>query len=317
MAAIARDKRLSMRWPDNKQFAFTIFDDTDSQTLENGSPVYRFLADCGFRTTKSVWPTRGPRQPSDHGSTCAEPDYLRWVQGLQSQGFEIGYHMAASHTSLREETIAGLERFRQFFGHAPVTMANHYYCDENLYWGEHRLSGSRRLIYNALTRFTNHNRFYGHIPGHPYFWGDLCRGQIKYVRNFVFGDINTLKVCPIMPYHDPERPYVNYWYASSEGANVRHFIERISERNQDQLEAEGGACIMYTHFGLGFYENGALDGRFQELMKRLARKSGWFVPVSTLLDYLMEQNGAFTLDAAARRRLERRWLAHKLRFGGA
>lgn len=47
-------------WPDGKRFAFTIFDDTDHQTLENVPPVYDFLSDLGLRTTKSVWPLKGP-----------------------------------------------------------------------------------------------------------------------------------------------------------------------------------------------------------------------------------------------------------------
>ena len=43
-------------WPDNKRFAFTVFDDPDSQTLEASQAVYGFLRDRGFRTTKGVWP---------------------------------------------------------------------------------------------------------------------------------------------------------------------------------------------------------------------------------------------------------------------
>ena len=48
-----------MIWPGGKSFAFTIFDDPDSQTLEAGREVYALLADLGFRTTKGVWPIRG------------------------------------------------------------------------------------------------------------------------------------------------------------------------------------------------------------------------------------------------------------------
>src|ERR1017187_4114815 len=62
-------------WPDGKSFAFTVFDDPDSQTLEAGREVYAFLASLGFRTTKGVWPIRGSGTPSDHGGTCAEPAF--------------------------------------------------------------------------------------------------------------------------------------------------------------------------------------------------------------------------------------------------
>jgi hypothetical protein len=306
-----------IEWPEGKAFAFTVFDDPDSQTLESGREVYSLLTDLGFRTTKGVWPVRGPRQPSDHGGTCSEPDYRAWTQELQRRGFEIGFHNATLHTSTREETIDGLERFCEYFGDYPSAMANHYFCDENIYWGDNRLSGIQRLAYNALTRWKNHNRFHGHVPGHPYFWGDICRQRIKYVRNFAFAGINTLAMCPQMPYHDPERPFVNYWYAGSEGSNVQTLMERIAERNQDELEREGGACIMYTHFGHGYSEGGRLNTRFRELMTSLSRRNGWFVPVSTLLDFLAAQNPQRTISTADRVALERRWLMHKVRFGTA
>ena len=52
-----------------------------------------------------------------------------------------------------------------------------------------------------------------------------------------------------------------------------------------------------------------------QLMQRLAAKNGWFVPVANLLDYLRAQRGLHQLAAADRARLERRWLAYKLRVG--
>lgn len=311
-----------MEWPEGKAFAFTIFDDPDSQTLEEGREVYSLIRDAGLRTTKGVWPVRGPREPSDHGGTCAEPDYRAWVMQLQSEGFEVGLHNATLHTSTREETIAALERFRDYFGSYPSSMANHYYSDEGIYWGDARVSGSVRLLYNALTRWKNSGKYFGHVSGHPYFWGDLCRDRIRYVRNFAFAEINTLAACPFMPYHDPARPYVNQWYACSEGSNRLTFNQRIAEKEQDRLEEEGGACIMYTHFGHGYTEGNSLNPRFRELITRLGRKNGWFVPVTQLLDYLASRNpGSPThprvITAAERNSLERRWLMHKIRFGTA
>ncbi len=306
-----------MHWPNGKTFAFTIFDDPDSQTLEAGREVYALLADLGFRTTKGVWPIRGSGKPSDHGGTCGEPSYRAWVQELQQRGFEIGLHNATSHTSARAETVLGLQKFAEYFGGDPKVMAQHYYCNENVYWGDQRLSGIYRLAYNAATRGANRGRFHGHIAGHSEFWGDLCRAHIRYMRNFVFAETNTLKACPFMPYHDPDRPFVNYWYAGAEGANAPTFVERLTPARLDQLEEEGGACLMYTHFGLGFWD-GQLHAGFRESMTRLARRNGWFVPVSELLDYLLEQRGEpAVLTPAQRRQLERRWLMHKLRYGTA
>lgn len=306
-----------INWPDNKSFAFTVFDDPDSQSMEDSRAVYGFLADCGLRTTKGVWPIKGNGIPSDHGLTCGDPEYLQWLKQLRASGFEIGYHNATSHTSEREETIRGLAAFASHFGHPPNSMANHYHCQEGIYWGENRLNGLNRLIYTILTRGKTRNTSFGHVSGHPYFWGDLCKEQIRYVRNFVFADINTLNACPNMPYHDPARPFVNYWYASSEGAQRPAFVERIGEANQDRLEEEGGACIMYTHFGLGFNENGRLNPEFQALIRRISRKNGWFVPVSTLLDFLKTQNRGRAVTDAERGAMERRWLMDKIRIGSA
>ena len=305
----------AITWPNGKKFAFTVFDDTDFAEVENVGPVYALLRDLGMRTTKSVWPIKGAETPVCGGATCEDPEYLRWLKQLQRDGFEIGYHMATYHTSVRGQTKRGLDRFAELFGGPPKTLANHSACCENIYWGDARISGARRLAYNALTRFRHYRRFRGHMNGDPLYWADLCRERVTYVRNFVFDDINTLAACPMMPYHDPQKPEVNYWYASSEGPEIESFVRCISEANQGRLEAEGGACIMYTHFACGFVRDGAVNRRFVDLMTRLSCLAGWFVPVGELLDYIRQQRGDHTLTDRERRQLERRWLSHKLRVG--
>lgn len=305
----------SPAWPEGRSFAFTIFDDTDYATLENVRPVYDFLSDHGYRITKSVWPLAGTDEPLCSGSTCQDKPYLQWLHELETRGFEIGYHMTTYHSSTRKQTERGLEEFKRLFGAYPSAMANHSGCLENIYWGDARLSGLNAAAYNLLTGYRFRNRYGGHLPDSKYFWGDLCRGKITYVRNFILPEINCLKAVPFMPYHDSRRPYVNFWYPASEGPELGTFNNRIIEEAQDRLEAEGGACIMYTHLACGFCENGRLDGRFKSLMDRLSKKNGWLVPVSTLLNYLRQVNGNHTITDRERRQLERRWLRHKLRVG--
>ena len=142
----------AVTWPEGKDFAFTIFDDTDLQTVENAREVYAFLADRGFRTTKSVWPLRGERCPKIGGMTCEDAPYLEWVLALQEQGFEIALHNVTYHTSPRQVTLQGIERFHHLFGHYPVSMANHVGCHESIYWGNSRLSGWHETLYNVLLR---------------------------------------------------------------------------------------------------------------------------------------------------------------------
>jgi hypothetical protein len=136
------------------------------------------------------------------------------------------------------------------------------------------------------------------------------------VRNLTFQDINTLKQDRMMPYHDPARPYVNLWYSATEGSTASRFCERISERNQDRLIAEGGACILYTHFAFGFVEDGRLDRRFRNLIGRLASRPGYFVPVSELLDVLKKRPGwRRNASRMALTMMELRWLLEKSSVG--
>jgi hypothetical protein len=305
-------------WPDGKRFAFTVLDDTDRATLANVGPVYRFLYDHGLRTTKTCWTVRGDPGRGQHpGQTCEDPDYLEWLQHLQGQGFEIAWHNATWHGLPRPQILAALEQFAGHFGAYPRTAANHTGVEEGMYWAAARLTGVHALAYNLLTRFRNTGKYQGHVKQSPFFWGDVCREKITYFRNFVFRRINTLQACPFMPYHDPLRPYVHLWFASSDGHDVDAFNQCLWEGQQDRLENEGGACIMYVHFAKGFYEGGQLHPRFKALIERLAGKNGWFVPVATLLDYLQAHRGPHVITAGERRRLERRWLLEKLVVGTA
>jgi hypothetical protein len=302
-----------VRWPDGTRFAFTIFDDPDGQTLEAGKRVYGLLGDLGFRTTRGVWPGAAVRPPNSPGETCENAEYRRHTQSLQAQGFEVGYHNHTKHSSTRDEIIAGLDAFRDYFGHDPVAMANHYNADA-MYWGPARLTPPVRSFYVAATAGRKNGRHFGHVEGHPSYWGDVCRDRIRYCRNFVFANIDTLAACPSMPYHDETKPFVNAWYASTEGSNAPRFLNALTEANQDRLEESGGACIMYTHFGHGFIDKrtGEMSPRFVQLMRRLSAKNGWFVPVSALLDYLRQQQGLAELGTPERRKLEKRWLWEKL-----
>ena len=191
--------------------------------------------------------------------------------GLQAGGFEIGLHGASSRSSRREETVRGIARFRELFGPDPITFATHLANADGMYFGPARLSGVKRALYSLYAMRHYEWKIRGHVEGDEYFWGDVCRESVKYVRNFVYQDMNTLKACPEMPYHDPRKPYVNYWFAASNGQLIDQFVGTIAEANQDRLAAEGGACIMYTHFACGFCPGGKLEPRFERLMRRIAR----------------------------------------------
>lgn len=306
-----------MDWPADRRFAFTIVDDTEGATRENVKPVYDLLSAHGIHTTKTLWPLPFREKPMFGGATLEDPDYRDWLLALRRTGFELAFHGATDHSSRREETQRALDRFRDVFGADPRMHVNHFGQAEALYWGDARLDGLPRLVYRAANAALRRNtRYYGHDHASPYFWGDVCRERIEYVRNFTFADVNTLKADPLMPYHDPRRPLVRFWFSASEAPTYDSFCRLISEERQDQLVEEGGACLVYSHLAFGFTDAGRPKRRFAELIERLAGLPGWFVPASTLLDHLRLQPG-WRPDPDRRdlRRLQRRWLTARMRSG--
>ena len=305
------------RWPGGRRFAFTIFDDTDWATVDNVAPIYELLADLGFRTTKSVWVLRGDGDTMNLGSTCEDARYVEWLRTIERRGFEIGLHNVAPGTSARPTVARGLDRFRDLFGERPIVHCNHVGCGENIYWGDARLSGWRRAAYTALTRGRRRGAARGHLESDALFWGDLCRERVRYVRNFVFEGLDTLALCPMMPYHDPARPWVNFWFASANGADVGRFLRNFTFGNIDRLVERGGLCIGYVHFAAGFVRDGRVVPEVRQRLEYIARHAGWFAPVSETLDLLRAgaAPASRAISDAERARLERRWLVEKVRHG--
>ena len=241
------------RFPNGKRFAFTVFDDTDFGTVENILPVYEFLNDQGFRTTKSVWSLETDPKGSIGGATLQDSEYRNLIQRLKEQGFEIALHNVCNHDSERGKVVNGFNEFRSLLGEYPRSHSNHALNRENIYWGPGRLNSTPlRLTYHYAAKLRGRKSPEGHLPGSQFFWADLCQQHISYVRNFVFREINLDCVNPTLPYHDPQKPFVNFFFSSCEGGNVSRFVEMLNEANQDRLEEEGGVCIMYTHFAEGF-----------------------------------------------------------------
>lgn len=300
---------MGLNFPGGRKFAFTIMDDTDVATLANVRPVYDLLGEMGFRTTKTVWPVGCPEgSPNFRDSdTLDDPAYLRFVLELQSRGFEIAYHGATMESSARSRTEVAFARFCELFGGPPRVYANHAYNQENLYWGVERLDDSLlRKLYGAVDR--RPRGFYqGHIPDSPWWWGDLA-GQMSYARNLTFSDINVLRANPSMPYHDPRRPAVPWWFSAADAEDVEAFNRLISPEAQDRLERDGGVCIVATHLGKRFTDAGVVHPETVRLLRRLGAKAGWFVPVGELLDWLRDQRGGQSdLPAPEWRRMQWRW----------
>lgn len=280
-------------------------------------PVYDLLRSHGILTTKTVWPLGFRLPPRFGGGTLEDRDYREWVLELSESGFEIALHGGTDHSSTRDETRAAIDRFREVMGADPRVHVNHFGQREGLYWGDARLEGVAGAAYRAATRLLGRDeRYYGHVEGSEYFWGDICRERIEYVRNYTTPGVNTLRFDPLMPYHDPRKPYVRFWFSSSEAPAVDDFCRLLSDENQDRLCEEGGVCIVYTHFAFGFCEGGRVDPRFRRAIERLAGLPGWTAPVSTVLDHLRGRPGWRPEPPLGEiRRVQNRWLRARVRHG--
>lgn len=293
-------------FPDDKKFAFSIFDDTDLSTVENTEPIYRLLTELGLRTTKSVWPLASVPEGKYGGCSLQDHDYLNFVLGLRDRGFEIALHGTRNHHSSRALVEAGFAEFRRLIGRDPRIHANHCRNRDNVYWGSARF----RLLkpfYALASLFSGKRGFEGHVAESEFFWGDLCRERLDYLRDFVFQEVNLDRVNPTMPYHDKAKPFVKYWFSSCNGADVESFCELLSEANQEKLERERGVCIVYTHFACGFVEAGHVHPRVEQLLRSLARRDGWFVPVSQVLDHLRLQRQPGCIPSTEFNKMECRW----------
>lgn len=292
-----------MKFPNNKLFAFSILDDTDDSTLKNIQPVYEMLWELGFRTTKTVWPFDSPEGSPIYfaAETLQNEAYLEYIHTLLDRGFELAFHGATMEPSRRDRTLRGLEYFNNEFGKYPRLFCNHGYNRENIYWGQKRFQSKLfRYIFRLAEKYKKKHRYIAAAVEDPnfwdgereiseYYWGDLCKRHIQYVRNFTFKRLNSLEVNPEMPYKLHQTGYVNYWFSTADAPDVDSFNKLFTFERIDDLERSGGVCLLSTHLGKEFANNGKVNSNALKILKYIASKNGWFVPVSTILDFLLEK----------------------------
>lgn len=292
----------AMIFPHNKQFAFSIIDDTDGDNIDNTKPVYDLLDDLNFRTTKTVW-AFSPRDKFK-GLGLENYRYRGYIKKLQKAGFEIALHGVGSGKLSRREILQGLELFRRYIGDWPKIQINHGQNPDNLYWGFKRFS--------LLRLFGKWSKFQGENPKSKFFWGDLARKNIKFIRNFTFKNLNLLKTDPFMPYRERDKKYANYWFSSTEAPDVTKFNKIINRQSIDRLSKEKGVAIIYTHFAEGFVKNGRPNRDFRRTMEYLASQNGYFAPASELLEYLLEEGRGQEISPRQKLGLELKWLVNRL-----
>lgn len=305
-----------MKWPFNKEFAFTIIDDTDNSTTENIKPIYEYLTSKNIKTTKTVWIY--PSRNTFTGQTVQDKDYLDFLLKIERKDFEIQLHNVGSGNFTRYEIMQGFDVFKEKFGRYPSLQVNHASNPDCIYWGYKRFGVLLRFIVKLIKPKTR--RFYGDEIGSEYFWGDLSKEHIRFIRNRVFNGINTLHYDPHMPYREKNKKYSNYWFSSSDGHTIIEFNNLTTKENVDKLIKKNGLCIVYTHFGYGFVEhNGEINKTFKKNIDYLSAQNGWFVPASEILNYLLKDKKKITTSFIYINLLDLKWLfgriCKKLKYG--
>lgn len=282
-----------LEFPDNKKAAIAIVDDADLGNRANLFPIYQALEDHGMVATKTTFIY--PSKRSDNQGHLFDDSYISWLLSLQSKGFEIGLHNVGDGIYTRDEICSGLERFTEIFGTPPKVHCNHWSNPDNLYWNaSDRFSWPISWGYQLMGK-DRRKKYWGDTEKSPFFWGDLCFKKIKYVRNLCFNQFNTRKVDPYMPYWDPQKKYVRFWFSCSDMRDINFFTKQFSPANLERLEKENGFCIAYTHFGTpGFLGS---DNRpstpFSKAIELIRSHSIWITTVSQLLDFLLAQDKSY------------------------
>jgi hypothetical protein len=274
---------------------FCMLDDTDGASLESVKIVYEHLDSIGLCTTKTVWAFE-PREasgipplpgPVAGGVTLETPAYREYCAELARRGNEIALHGASAGNNRRERTLAALGVLEREFGAPGHTYVCHAKNAENPYWQQRAVAaGPLRWMMNALA---SRYRCSGEDPASPYFWGDVCRARVRFMRLFRTARINTLAANPSMPYHEREKPWVRGWFTSTE----RGLDECTTPEALASLGFENGLCLVRQH--LSRFANprtGRVHDSFKHAMRRLRGAPDlWIGTVSAVLGRLQNIHG--------------------------
>lgn len=273
--------------------------------MEQVRSVYNFLSDRGFPTTKTVWAVPPaercglPPLPDStlRGITLQDEEYAAYCDALFAKGFEICLHGASAGNNRREVQAQALDLMRHRYGN-PSTYICHSKNADNLYWEE---QVTRLQPFRMLLQRMSHHRTLGAVEDSPYFWGDLCREHVKYIRLLRTRATDTLSANPSMPYYDPSRPYVKYWFS----ATKRALKDCATPEALRSLRENHGLTVLYQYLHRYAYpETLELNPDFAASVERILQSGDILVaPVGRMMDRLRLMQGVFLLTHG-----ERNWL---------
>ncbi len=284
------EERAFVPFDTSRQCVVAITDDTDFFQSDKTTPVYALIDSLGLRVTKTVWAFGHPDHPPWRaGLTLEDPAYRRWVLAEAARGHEIELHSATAGDDTRETTVAAFDTLRALLGHDSRLVIFHGRNREAFYWGADRIPCP--LLRWAYELRTGRSGFEGEDPSSPFYWVDISRGLVAYVRGYTTDEINTLAVDPSMPYEDPWTPDAPLWCASSNGRLVGEFTKLLAPDNVERLKRQEGVSIVYTHLAKGFADSTrsgwVVAPEARDVFVRCARDHAVeFAPAGEVLDRL-------------------------------
>src|SRR5438876_888015 len=241
----------------------------------------------GLRATKTVWvfppeePSGIPGLPTSitHGVTLADPAYLNYCRTLASRGVEIALHGATAGNNRRELIQRAFAVMDANFPPASTYICHAKNAD-NPYWQEKVVA--RGPLALALRLYARGHHCSGENPASPYFWGDLCRQRLLYIRLLRTRRINTLAANPSMPYFEREKPLVPGWFSATEGCS------RGGRRRRDTAARAGRVAAPVVR---GASSRSRADGA--------RRRQGWHGPHRLWPRSLFAQRGQAVVGGRA------------------
>ncbi len=261
---------MKLSWlPGSYMAAVSITDDPDNSSFPRFKAMYDFLMEINFPITRAMWVypkseyTGTPPLKIDFSAPLlSDPQCLQYCKKLQSKGFEICLHGASCGNNNRKRTLDALNFLEENIEPSQVFIC-HSKNAENLYWDANT---ANLPIEKMLLQLYTKNRCFGELPESQYFWGDVCREKINFIRLYRTRSVNTLAFNPSMPYHDFSKQFVNYWFSATKG----YIPNLFSETNLDKLCEQNGASILYQYMHRYVNEDLTLSMQMRETMERVA-----------------------------------------------
>lgn len=304
---------MKLSWlPDSYQAAVAITDDPDNGDILAFKTMYDFLMSIDFPTTRAMWvyknaePTGTPPLKINFTAPLlTESECLDYCKVLTKKGFEICLHGASSGNNNRFQTIDALNFLAKEINPSSVYIC-HSKNAENLYWD---VRTANSAIEKKILQLYTKNICFGEVVDSPYFWGDICREKIRFIRMFRTRAVNTLSFNPSMPYHDFSKPFVNFWFSATKG----YIPTLFTESNIDKLCEQHGASILYQYMHKYIISTSVIKDEVKRALERVAGDSRILKkPASFILERLksmqnvliISNNGFIYLINASRKAVE-------------